>query len=160
MQRQEQVCNVSLQIVDYCKKSILSICFFPPVGRHDAKDSPAVPHDSGQRVMGGCDEPGPQLHHFLLDILPPSRRWQGCDFPGTQEESYCHVLLVCIGHLSVFCLLFTRLNLKLSFSRRLSWKKMPKRTPRKAVSHPLLLLFSFTPDVIVRWLTDCCIILI
>lgn len=45
---------------------------FPSVGRHDAKDSPAVPPDSGQRVMGGRNEPGPQLDHFLLDILPAS----------------------------------------------------------------------------------------
>lgn len=161
MQRQEQVCNVSLQIVDYCKKRYSQNLLFSPVGRHDAKDSPAVPHDSSQRVMGGCDEPGPQLDHFLLDILPPSRRWQGSDFPGMQGKSYCPVILVCIGHLSVFCLLFTRLNLKSSFSRRLSWKMMPKRTHRKAVSLPLFFLyFSFTPDVIVRWLTDCCIILI
>lgn len=144
MQRQEQVCNISLQIVDYCKKKkkeAFSVFVFSSVGRHDAKDSPAVPHDSNQRVMGGCDEPGPQLDHFLLDILPPSRRWQGCDFPGMQGKSYCHVLLVCIGHLSVFCLLFTRLNLKSSFSRHLSWKKMPKKTHRKAVSHRSFFFF-------------------
>lgn len=114
--------------------------------------------------MGGCDEPGPQLDHFLLDILPPSRWWQGCDFPGTQGKSYCHVLLAWDGHLSVFCLLFSRLNLKSSFPCRLSWKTMPKKTHRKAVSHPLFLLFSLTPRVIVRWLSahsfDCCTILV
>lgn len=129
---------------------------FPPlVGGHDAKDSPALPHDSGQRVMGGCDEPGPQLDHFLLDILPPSRRWQGCDFPGTQGKSYCHVLLVCNGHLSVFCLLFSRLNLKSSFSRHLSWRKMPKKTHRKAVSHPLFFFAFLSHSTCICSLAEC-----
>lgn len=60
----------------------------------------------------------------------------------------------------MFCFLFTSLNLKSSISRRLSWKNMRrKKTHRKAVRHPLF-FFSFTPDVIVRWLTDCCVILI
>lgn len=48
------------------------IVIFLTVGRHDPKDSPAVPPHSGQRVMGGRNEPGPQLHHLLLDVLPAS----------------------------------------------------------------------------------------
>lgn len=56
--------------------------FFFPVGGHDAQDSPAVPTDFGPRVLGGCNESGPQLHHFLVDILPPGWWWQSGHFPG------------------------------------------------------------------------------
>lgn len=59
----------------------LLVCLFP-VGGHGAQDTPALPPDLGQRPLGGCHEPGPQLHHFLMDIVPPSWWWQSCHFPG------------------------------------------------------------------------------
>lgn len=63
---------VCINVRKYLER-ISSVCLFFLAGGHDAQDTPPVPPDSGQRAVGGCHEPGPQLHHIHLDFLPPGR---------------------------------------------------------------------------------------
>lgn len=58
------------------------VCPASVAGGHDAQDSPAVPPDSGQRVLGRCNESSPQLYHLHVDVLPAGWWWQSCHFPG------------------------------------------------------------------------------
>lgn len=83
--RQEQVCHThSFASGNLGMEQLSVVCFFSyfTVRGHDAKDTRAVSPYLGQRTLGGCNEPGPQLHHFLVDFVPPSRWWQSCCFPG------------------------------------------------------------------------------
>lgn len=108
--RQEQVSDVTHCFGGCCGTWPLSLHHYlvaPPVGCHDAKDSPAVPSDSGQGAVGGRHEPGPQLDHLLLDVLPPSRRRQSRHFPGRRGGDAVPISDRCVldtFHSSVFCL--------------------------------------------------------
>lgn len=64
-------------------------------------------------------------------------------FQVCKEKAITVFYKVCMKPSSVFYPLLNRLNLKSSFSVRLSWKEMLKRTQRKAVGHQSSFCFFF-----------------
>ena len=49
---------------------------------HGAQDSHALPPGPCSRLPRRFYESSSQPHHFLMDVLPPGRRWQGRHISG------------------------------------------------------------------------------
>lgn len=54
-------------------KALFICLFWWEVVDDDAQDPSPVPTDFGEGFLGRHDEPSSQLHHLILDILPPGR---------------------------------------------------------------------------------------